>query len=49
MAELSQIRQTLQYNACKNGINMTGKNKNREKYGKMSQNLPLYPRHNNPK
>ena len=33
----------------KSGINMTGKNKNREKYGEMSQNPPLYPGHNNPK
>ena len=27
---------------------MAGKNKNREKYGGISQNPPLYPGHNNP-
>jgi hypothetical protein len=27
---------------------MDGKNKNREKYGGISQNPPLYPGHNNP-
>jgi hypothetical protein len=28
---------------------MAGKNKNREKYGGISQNPPLNPGHNNPK
>ena len=30
----------------KSGINMTGKNKNREKYGEIPQNPPHYPGRN---
>ena len=43
MAELSQIRPTLQYNACKNGINMTVKIKTGKNMAKCPKTRHFIP------